>query len=251
MIGRDQLAGISIGTKAYQSTSSIVTLGLIAIAKCLSPSHAALTYSLYMDNKNWREEHNLETKDFKGFKSNRFGRIAFLASLYLLHKEDLMQYFSENIDESSNKLVLALTAYFKSEWFSVGCEVYKVFEDKLIKPICLMLGVDDYGKVEMENRNWIGVQEFYREKVKEMKDLSDDNKATTKIERLIAACATKVVENMERQLDKMAFFRDEVDEKTVEKMSHAPLSNSGCESRMAQLDVRVKFCQHNKRQTSC
>ena len=128
-----------------------------------------------------------------------------------------MQYFSENIDESSNKLVLALPAYFKSEWFSVGCEVYKVFEDKLIKPICLMLGVDDYGKVEMENRNWIGVQEFYREKVKEMKDLSDDNKATTNIERLIAACATKVVENMERQLDKMAFFRDEVDEKLLKR----------------------------------
>jgi hypothetical protein len=219
MIGRDQLAGVSIGTKAYQSTSSIVTLGLIAIAKCLSPSHAALSYSLYMDYKNWREENNLVTKDFKGFKS-RFGRIASLASLFLVHKEDLVKYFSENIDENSNKLVLALSAYFKSEWFSVGREVYKVFEAKLIKPICLMLGIDDYGKVEMENRNWIGVQEFYKEKVKEMKDLSDNEKVTTNIERLVAAYATKIVENMECQLDKMVFFRDEVDENTVEKMTH-------------------------------
>ena len=39
----------------------------------------------------------------------------------------------------------------------------------------------------------------------------------------------------------MIFFKDEVDEETVEKMEHAPLTNSGCESRMAQLDVRVKF----------
>ena len=42
-IGRDLLAGDGIGNKAFQSKNSIITLGLIAISKCLSPSHAALS----------------------------------------------------------------------------------------------------------------------------------------------------------------------------------------------------------------
>ena len=78
-------------------------------------------------------------------------------------------------------------------------------------------------------------------KIEEMKVLADKSNKTNNIERLVSACASKIVENMERQLSMMAFFRDEVNEETVEKMSHAPLSNSGCESRMAQLDVRVRF----------
>ena len=41
-IGRGKLIGQGAGNKAFQCKSSIITLGLIAIAKCLSPSHAAL-----------------------------------------------------------------------------------------------------------------------------------------------------------------------------------------------------------------
>ena len=39
----------------------------------------------------------------------------------------------------------------------------------------------------------------------------------------------------------MIFFEDKADEETIKKMEHAPFTNSGFESRMAQLDVRVKF----------
>ena len=39
----------------------------------------------------------------------------------------------------------------------------------------------------------------------------------------------------------MTFYKDDIDTETLRKMKHAPLTNSGCESRMAQLDVRVKF----------
>ena len=39
----------------------------------------------------------------------------------------------------------------------------------------------------------------------------------------------------------MPFFRGEVDSQIKLKMKHAPLTNLGCESRMAQFDNRVKF----------
>ena len=70
----------------------------------------------------------LQSKDFKGFQSNRFGRTSFLASLYLEHQQDLLRFFDEEVDENSNKLVLALTAYFKSDWFTIGCKVYSKFD---------------------------------------------------------------------------------------------------------------------------
>jgi hypothetical protein len=46
-VGRDKLAGDGLVFNNFQSKSSIATLGLIAICKCISPFHAALSYSLY------------------------------------------------------------------------------------------------------------------------------------------------------------------------------------------------------------
>ena len=39
----------------------------------------------------------------------------------------------------------------------------------------------------------------------------------------------------------MTFFRGKIDIETQLKMKHAPLTNLGCESRIAQFDNRVKF----------
>ena len=46
---------------------------------------------------------------------------------------------------------------------------------------------------------------------------------------------------MERQLSRMKLFSDNVPENIIEKMEHAPLTNSGRQSKMADLDVRVRF----------
>ena len=46
-IGRDQLTSLNLGN--FQSDSTVATLGFIAIAKSLSPSHIALTYPDYKD----------------------------------------------------------------------------------------------------------------------------------------------------------------------------------------------------------
>ena len=108
VIGRDKLIGGKIGNNSYKSKSSNITLGLIALAKGLSPSHAALIYSLYMRYKNWRKENDLDTTGFKGFQSNRFGRTPELARIFLLHRDELIRFFEETVEENSNLLVLAL-----------------------------------------------------------------------------------------------------------------------------------------------
>ena len=239
-IGREKLIGQNCGSFAFQSKSSIVILGLMAISKCLSPSHAVASISLYKSYKDWRQEEGLDYEDFKGFQTNRFGRTSFLASLYLKHQQDLTRYFDEEVDENSNRLVLALTAYFQSDWFTMGCRVYSTFESIIIKPLCVLLGIDANKSVNREDRNWIGVKVFFETKLTELKAFG--LKKETTFDKLISKCALGIVEALERQLSKKSFFRNESSPETVLKMLKAPLTNSGCESRLAQLDVRVDFC---------
>ena len=123
-VGRDKLAGEGLTLGKFQSKSSIVTLGLIAICKCLSPSHAALSYSLYQRYKEWREDQELPVSNFKGFQSNRFGRTSNMAKLFISHKKDLLAFFETHVDEHSNQLVLALSKYFQNSWFDLGCQVF-------------------------------------------------------------------------------------------------------------------------------
>ena len=241
-VGRDKLAGDGLAFNKFQSKSSIATLGLIAICKCISPSHAALSYSLYQRYKDWREEQNLPVSNFKGFQSNRFGRISSMAKLFLQHKPDLLRFFETHVDEHSNQLVLALSNYFQNSWFELGCQVYSMFGDLLINPLCQVLGIDQFSKIKNPDRNWAGVKSFFEAKLVEIKNLTKVTGGdTTTLDKVVAKCAEKVVENLERQLNKVAYMRGEVDTDTASKMKFAPLTNSGSESRMAELDVRVKY----------
>ena len=106
-------------------------------------------------------------KVLKTFKGTDF------ASLYLLHKDYLEHQFEGEIDENSNRLVLALSAYFESEWFTIGCTVYSTFEALIIKPLCELLDIDDHKMLRNAKRNWVGVKSFFEEKFEELKALSD------------------------------------------------------------------------------
>ena len=138
---------------------------------------------------------------FKGFQSNRIGRIAFLASLFLEHKKDLLRFFEETVDENSNKLVLALSDYMSSEWFSTGCEIYKSIGNLIINPLCDILGIDDFGKVKRDDRNWQSLKEFFEKKILEFKAISNLSEDKSNKDKLLASCAAKVVDNIERQLN--------------------------------------------------
>ena len=59
-IGVQKLIPISVAEKLFKSCSSIHTLGLIAIAKLLSPRHAAHSISLYHEYTQWMGEEEIE-----------------------------------------------------------------------------------------------------------------------------------------------------------------------------------------------
>ena len=239
-VGNDKLIGTGAGNKAFQKSSSIITLGLIALSKLLSPSHAALSYSLYSAYKSWRTENGKTTKDFLGFNGNRFGRPTELAILFLDHKADLLEYFHDNVDENSNQLVLAVLAYMESDWFEIGCRVYKEIGSLLVSPLKEVLGIDKFAKEKNKERNWLGVKKFFDEKIKVLEKLKEDSGNDDTFKKIIARSADKILDALDRQLSKMVFFSGSVSDETLAKMDLAPLTNSGCESRQAELDVRVK-----------
>ena len=114
-IGVQKLLDVTGGEKIFISPSnSIHTLGLIAIAKLLSPSHAQHSVSLYTDFKYWLSENNLECHKFKGFVANRFGRIAELAKEYLSWRKSIQDFFNAVVDINSNKLVLAVSTFIQN-----------------------------------------------------------------------------------------------------------------------------------------
>ena len=108
----------------------------------------------------------------------------------LLHKDDLKHYFQGEINENSNRLVLAVSAYFESEWFTIGCTVYITFEALIIKPLCELLGIDDHKMLRNEKRNWIGVKSFFEEKFEELKALSDKTDST--LDKLTSDCSNEI-----------------------------------------------------------
>lgn len=94
-IGVQKLIDVKAGEKVFSSpSSSIHTLALIAIAKLLSPSHAAHSVSLYNDFILWLQTNNIPAASFKGFTANRFGRITDIASEFLNHKDSILNFFN-------------------------------------------------------------------------------------------------------------------------------------------------------------
>ena len=85
------------------------------------------------------------------------------------------------------------------------------------------------------------MKEFFKNNIEALKKLVDESCDGTATDKIIAKCAENVIEAVERQLGQMSFFRNEASDDAIAKMEYAPLTNSGCESRQAQLDVRVKF----------
>ena len=115
-IGVQKLLNVTAGQKPFLSPStSVHTLGQIAISKLLSPSHAAQSISLYTDYIQWMEENKIAHDGFHGFTANRFGRIAEIAKEFLARKDSIMQFFDECVNINSSKLVLAVSTYIHNE----------------------------------------------------------------------------------------------------------------------------------------
>ena len=257
--------------------ASILTLGQIAIAKMLSPSHAKDTISLFesfsafmkkSDTKNdfkgslpllsflffdfsglydlilFCDPLHVIATFFKGFISNRFGRKASSAALFLENRSLMKEFFVEQVDEHSNLLWLACHAYLNNEWFAKCSTMYADVADTITFPLMEILGIDQFKDVKNINRSWKGVKQFFKEKLPELETRSVDlSQETTGVSRMHAKIYDEIVTAIRRQLAVMPFFTDEDgegDDITEELMKWAPLTNLGCESKMGWLDNRIK-----------
>ena len=85
------------------------------------------------------------------------------------------------------------------------------------------------------------MDDFFKFKIEEVKNLQSSENAYNILDKLISKCAGNVVEGVENQLQKVTYFKKGVNQEVQEKMKHTPLTNSGCESRAAQLGVMTDF----------
>ena len=241
-IGVHNLLEVTGGEKIFMSPStSIHTLGLIAIAKLLSPSHAQHSVSLFTDFKSWMSSNGLECHKFKGFVANRFGRIAELAKEYLKWRKSIQEFFTVVVDINSNKLVLTVSTFIQNEWFAYCSEIYSMMGDFIIFPLMELLGIDKMGKKKNEERTWVGVEKFLNCKLVEleqlMKEWNDPHKSGK--DKFKAAVVEEIIDTVKSQMSKTEYFTRSNDE-TCEKMKYAPLTNLGCESEFSKLDHRIK-----------
>ena len=243
MIGVQKILKLSAGEEIFRSPgSSIHTLGLIALAKLLSPSHAQHSVSLYNEYKLWLESNQIDISNtFKGFVSNRFGRIAELAKTFLSHQEYIIAFFEAVVDENSNKLVLAVATFVQNEWFSECARIYAKLGELIIFPLIEFLGIDKQGEKNAE-RNWSSAKTFFEHKLSLLKDMQTviEEANPNGLEKLEASCLGEVITSVERQINMVPYFKNEENSVDVIKLECAPLTNLGCESEFAKFDYRVK-----------
>lgn len=239
-IGIQKLMTVSAGDKIYNKSSSIHKLGQIALTKLLSPSHANHSVSLYSAFTSWLEEKEKKPHTFKGFKSNRFGRVAEIDKEFLLLRDLIIEFFEACIDTNSNKLVLAVSAFLESDWFQICCQVYAEVGDLLVFPLMDLLGIDR--KKDTHKTTWKDVQNFFQIKLKEIESKIAALSDTKGRSALMKSVLEEILITINRQLNEMNLFTKPEDciQDEVKRLEFAPVTNSGCESAFATLDNKLK-----------
>ena len=239
-------------------SNSIFTLGLIAFSKFLSPSHAQLSISLYKPYKQFLTDDsktddsetkeisaNLLKKGFLGFSSNRFGRTLNLAQTFVDHKLLIQKFYDLQVDHNQNKLFSACYAYLQSDWFHLCCAIGARLNSLSVIPIKLALGIDEYKKSRSEARSWSGMKIFFSDLLNQLSTSALKTTGMSGSQLLEAEVCSKVQSALKNQLDYLKFYREDseeepISEETLKKLDEAPLTNSGCESNFAQLDLECK-----------
>ena len=139
--------------------------------------------------------------------------------------------------------VLAVSDYLVSDWMFKCCQVYCVVGELFVEPLCSILCIDGRKNTTGHESSWPGVKAFLQEKLKIMKQFVEESELGTSLDKLTSAAVQEVATCVRRQMDEVEFLRDDTtgDEKILKEMMYSPLTNSGCESRQANLDRRVKF----------
>jgi maleate cis-trans isomerase len=154
-IGVQKLLNVTAGVKVFTSPgSSVHTLALIAISKLLSPSHAPHSVSLYNEYTSWMESQGIDHAGFKGFTSNRCGRIAEIAKEFLCRQQSVIDLFNAVVNINSNKLVLAVSTYIQNDWFLCCAKIYSQLGDAFIFLLMDLLGIDGRGSDTDKNKRY-------------------------------------------------------------------------------------------------
>ena len=149
---------VGSGASHVFGSPSVWFLGLIAVAKLLSPSHNSETISLYTEYTKYLQSlDNALKNEFKGFISNRFGRIGELSHAIQNDIVHIRTFFEELVDENANKLVLAVYNYIQSEWFLTCCNVAARFYHEITIPIKRLIGMDEFKDSKSDKRSWKGI----------------------------------------------------------------------------------------------
>ena len=249
-VGKDKLISTDASHVFSSSGTSIATLGLIAIAKQFSPSHCQESVSQFTTYKSFlldkasdgdSEAKALLKKGFLGFSSNRFGRRSALASMVLQHLPFLKEFMAQNVDEFQNKLSLANSIYINNDWFILCCRIMAKFDQILVTPLLMALGVDHHKKKHSEYRSWAGLKTFFTMKLTLLEELTAVSGDSSAFDLLVSRCSSKVKQSMDRQLSYVQFYKsDDMSQEQQRKLELCPLTNSNCEGEFAQLDNAIR-----------
>ena len=141
--------------------------------------------------------------------------------------------------EHSNKLVLAVYAYQKSEWFIMYCEIGKCIYEEVTLPIKEMLRIDQYKDTDGPEQSWATLKKVFRQICSKLESGMSSSESTGR-ERLESKVKGKIKEAMERQLDTMKFYKSDVSAETQSLMAQTPKTNLGCEGEFSHGDMDLK-----------
>ena len=135
----------------------------------------------------------LVKQGFKGFQSNRFGRMGEISSAMVAHKPLIDMFFDNQVNEHSNKLVLAVDCYKQSEWFMICCQTAVYFFESVTLKIKRVLGIDEFKKSKDRCTTWVEIKAAFKEVTTQ---LDNDSCSETK---LVGKCARQIKLAIERQ----------------------------------------------------
>ena len=195
----------------------------------MSPSHNSESISLYKDYCHYlsrlTDDKGRKLKnEFKGFISNRFGRVGELSHSVCKHISNIRRFFEEYINENSNKLVLAVDSYIESEWFLTCCEIASMFYQDITITIKRVIGIDQFKDTHSDKRTWVGIKEEFEQIIQKL-EVTVQAPSTSGKDQLIAKAALNIRDAIRRQLNKVQYFRDKENKEDM----NAPMINLGCE----------------------
>ena len=92
-----------------------------------------------------------------------------------------------------------MSTYIQNDWLQCCTEVYSLIADWVIFPLMDLLGIDKQQDHENENRNWVGVREFFKTMLDRLEHSKADFKKTaTGKGKLIGAVMEETVEIIKR-----------------------------------------------------